>query len=223
MDHGQALVTKASERYLLGEMNEPERFDFEGHYFTCDACAEDVRVGVALVRGIKAVCATDETASSKHAAVEQTKPKRGWFSWLSTSMLAPCAASLVLAVVAGYQGLVVIPSLRETAAPQALESVVLRPAARGEEPAVQVTRKGGVSILAMDVNSGEPGHKITYELTPPAGASGITGSAQVPPAGTQLLLVLANATFQQPGAWTLILRTTDGAEMGRYPFRIETK
>ena len=222
MDHGQALTTKVSERYLLGEMNEPERFDFEGHYFTCDACAEDVRVGVSLVRGIKAVCATD-AVSSKHTAVEQTKPKRGWFDWLSTSMLAPCAASLALAVVAGYQGLVVIPSLRETAAPQALEPVVLRPVSRGEEPAVQVTRKGGVSILSMDVNSGEPGHKITFELAPPPGASKITGSAQVPPAGTQLLLVLANATLQQPGAWTLILRTTDGAEMGRYPFRIETK
>jgi len=128
-----------------------------------------------------------------------------------------------IVVVAGYQGLVVIPSLRETAAPQALEPVVLRPVSRGEEPAVQVTRKGGVSILSMDVNSGEPGHKITFELAPPPGASKITGSAQVPPAGTQLLLVLANATLQQPGAWTLILRTTDGAEMGRYPFRIETK
>ena len=35
MQHQQALATKASERYLLGEMSELERFDFEAHYFDC--------------------------------------------------------------------------------------------------------------------------------------------------------------------------------------------
>ena len=51
MQHQQALANKASERYLLGEMSEPERFDFEAHYFDCPACADDVRAGVALARG----------------------------------------------------------------------------------------------------------------------------------------------------------------------------
>ena len=43
MDHLKALATKASERYLLGEMSEPERFAFEEHYFQCGECAEDIR------------------------------------------------------------------------------------------------------------------------------------------------------------------------------------
>ena len=44
MDHSHAISNHASERYLLGEMSEPERFDFEAHYFECVECAEDVVV-----------------------------------------------------------------------------------------------------------------------------------------------------------------------------------
>ena len=42
MTHQQALDGLASERYLLDEMTEGERFEFEAHYFDCVDCAEDV-------------------------------------------------------------------------------------------------------------------------------------------------------------------------------------
>src|SRR5262245_37789848 len=45
MTHQQAVDGMASERYLLDEMSEPERFEFEAHYFDCPECAEDVRLG----------------------------------------------------------------------------------------------------------------------------------------------------------------------------------
>ena len=50
MDHRNAVASKASERYLLGEMSEPERFAFEAHYFDCLECATDVRAGASLRR-----------------------------------------------------------------------------------------------------------------------------------------------------------------------------
>lgn len=222
MDHGQALATHASERYLLGEMNEPERFDFEGHYFACETCAEDVRTGLVLTRGIKAVCAADAVLTpNKAERVETRKAGRGWFGWLSPAVLAPSLASVALAFVAGYQAFVVIPPMREAAGPQAVEPLVLRAVARGEEPTIQVGLKGGLSILAMDVNGPQPGQKVLYELLPPGGGKAITGHTQAPPAGTQLLLVLPNATLQHAGVWTLLLRTPQGAEAGRYPFKIE--
>ena len=73
MEHQQALATKASERYLLGEMSEPERFDFEAHYFDCPECADDVRTAAALARGIKAVCAEDAALRS-HTTVVRESP-----------------------------------------------------------------------------------------------------------------------------------------------------
>jgi hypothetical protein len=52
MDHRNAVSSNASERYLLGEMSEPERFAFEAHYFDCLECAADVRAGAVLARGV---------------------------------------------------------------------------------------------------------------------------------------------------------------------------
>lgn len=219
MDHGQALTTKASERYLLGEMSEPERFDFESHYFTCEVCAEDVRTGIVLARGIKAVCAADANLRP----VQKVRTERNWFAWLSPMVLAPATAAIALAFLAGYQAFVVIPPMRETSIPQAMQPAILRAAARGEEPAIQIDRKTGLSVLAMDVNSGSAGQPLLYQLLPPGGAPAISGSTQVPQAGTQLLLVLPNATLQHAGVWTLLLRTPQGAEAGRYPFRIDIK
>ena len=38
MDHRNATETKAAEQYLLGEMTEIQRADFEEHFFTCPEC-----------------------------------------------------------------------------------------------------------------------------------------------------------------------------------------
>src|SRR5450759_2792195 len=91
MQHQQALGTKASERYLLGEMSEPERFDFEAHYFDCPACADDVRAGVALACGVKAVCAED-SALRPDTVVVREAPRRGWLSRLFPAMVPSTAA-----------------------------------------------------------------------------------------------------------------------------------
>ena len=54
MTHQHAIKTLAAERYLLNEMAELERYDFEDHYFSCADCAEDVRLGELLREGAKA-------------------------------------------------------------------------------------------------------------------------------------------------------------------------
>ena len=219
MQHQQALDTKASERYLLGEMSEPERFDFESHYFDCPACADDVRSGDALARGIKAVCAED-AALRPDTAVVSKKPRRGWFSWLFPAML-PSAAAVALGCLAAWQALVVIPSLRWAGAPQALSPVVLRAAARGEEQVIAIRRDQAVSLLSLDVNSADPGAALTYEVIAPGGAARHKGTAQAPPAGSPLIVVLPNAAIRVPGAWVLILRNPQGAELARYPFSVQ--
>ena len=218
MQHQQALDTKASERYLLGEMSEPERFDFESHYFDCPACADDVRSGDALARGIKAVCAEDSALRPDTVVVREAR--RGWFSWLPGAMV-PSAAAAALGCLAAWQAFVVIPSLRWAGTPQALSPIVLRAAARGEEQALTIRRDQALSLLSLDVNSADPGAALAYEVIAPDGAMRHKGVAQAPPAGSPLIVVLPNSAVRQPGAWVLLLRNPQGAELARYPFSVQ--
>ena len=219
MQHQQALGTKAAERYLLGEMSEPERFDFEAHYFDCPACADDVRTGAALARGVKAVCAED-AALRPHTTVVREVPRRGWSSWRFPAML-PSTAAIALGCLAAWQAFVVIPPLRWAGAPQALSPVVLRAAARGEEQALAIRRGQALSLLSLDVNAADPGVPLTYEVIAPGGALRHKGTTQAPPAGSPLIVVLPHAAIREPGAWVLRLCDRQGAEIARYPFSVQ--
>jgi Putative zinc-finger len=220
MQHQQALETKASERYLLGEMSEPERFDFEAHYFDCTECADDVRTGVALARGIKAVCAED-AALRPHPAVVREVPRRGWFAWLSPAALVPSTAAIGFGCLAAWQAFVVMPSLRWAEDPQALSPIALRAAARGEEQALTVRRDQPVSALSLDVNAAEPGAPLTYEVVAPGGTIRHKGATQAPLAGSPLVVLLPNSAIREPGSWVLLLRSQQGAELARYPFSVK--
>jgi hypothetical protein len=220
MQHQQALSSKASERYLLGEMSEPERFDFEAHYFDCPACADDVRTGAALARGIKAVCAED-AALRPHTRVVREAPERGWFSWLSPSALVPSAVAVAVGCLAAWQTFVLIPSLRWAGTPQALSPVVLRAAARGEEQALVIRREQAVSLLSLDVNAADPGVALAYELVSPGGAVPYKGATPAPPAGSPLIVVLPNSAIRETGRWVLRLRNGQGAEIASYPFSVQ--
>lgn len=218
MQHHQALETKASERYLLGEMNEPERFDFEAHYFDCPECADDVRAGAALARGVKAVCSEDAALRPQTAVVREF-PRRGWLAWFSLPSLMPSTAAAGFACVAAWQAFIIIPSQR--LAPQALSPVVLRAAARGEEQAVTIQRKQPVSLLSFDVNTAAPGTALKFELLAPGGALRYAGATQAPPAASPLVVVLPTSQIREPGGWVLLLRDPQGAEIARYPFSVQ--
>src|ERR1044072_7052993 len=45
MKHQTCVESKVAERYLIGELPPAEREAFEQHYFECEDCAEDVRLG----------------------------------------------------------------------------------------------------------------------------------------------------------------------------------
>src|SRR5215510_2336919 len=135
MDHRQALANKASERYLLGEMSEPERFAFEEHYFDCEECATDVRTGSLFTQGIRAVGREDALARPRTVDPAVERPAPRWWSWLSPAALVPSFAAIVLACVVGYQSLVTIPGLSRS---QAVSPLVLRAAARGDEQTIDL-------------------------------------------------------------------------------------
>ncbi len=201
MDHSQALSTHASERYLLGDMSEPERFDFEAHYFDCGDCAEDVRAGTAFARGVRAVCAED---AARPDAQDARGPRRH-----------VVIRALILVPFLGYQWLVTIPQLRSS---RALSPIVLRAAARGDEQIVELRRGQPYSILSLDVNAAEPGAPLVYEVSPQNGSARAKGATEVPRPGSPLLVMIPSSDLDQAGQWTLVLRTPQGTEISRFPF-----
>ena len=49
MDHAEALKTKATEKYFLGELTPQQREAYENHYFDCHECAADVKSTALLM------------------------------------------------------------------------------------------------------------------------------------------------------------------------------
>lgn len=215
MEHDMAVETRASERYLLNEMSEEERLAFEAHYFECEACAEDVRTNESFVRGVKAV---GGEFPLQEAEPEKSSLKK-WFKWFFPGSLAPVMAAAAM-TVAIYQSFVVIPALRANLAPQSIEPVVLHAAARGQQSSINVESDGGVSILALDVISGEPGQPVDWELSPPQAGAPVSGKAKVPPIGGQFTLLIPNSILRGSGQWSLVLRNAQGTESGPYLFQV---
>jgi hypothetical protein len=97
MDHAEATRRFSAEQYLLGEMSEAERDEFEQHFFECTECTEALESGAYLVANTKAVFREQPRA----VVLEKKK----WFSWGNWGF-APAAALAgwaVAAVLAGVQ------------------------------------------------------------------------------------------------------------------------
>lgn len=218
MDHRQAQSTKAAERYLLGEMSEPERFDFESHYFECEECAGDVRAVHALAKGIQVVCAEEPVPVRVHTAPSAKAPRGWWSNWLTPAFAAG------MAVLAAYQGLIVIPGLRWQTESRAKAPVHLLAAARGDEQIVEILRDEPVTWLSLDVNTTDPGTPLKYEITSATGNRVLlSNTTKTPPLGSSLIVSLNNTDFSQPGSWVLLLRDQKGMEISRYPFSVQIK
>src|ERR1700722_20137046 len=127
MDHTEGVNNQAVERYLLGQMPEPEIDAFEKHFFECGTCAEEVESGVLF----------QENAREGFPPVPQPAPaaKRNWLrdwllqGWSKPAFAVPALAAGLLAVAVIYQAGFVIPALRQqmahTKAPQSLLAFAL--------------------------------------------------------------------------------------------------
>src|SRR5688572_6823511 len=108
MDHQIAVRNKLAERYLLNELVDKERDDFEEHYFSCHDCAEDVRQGAAFIANARTVLRDEPAARRQSTAV---RPARNWLRWVWNPVPAYALAG-VLAVTTALQMSTVSPSLQ---------------------------------------------------------------------------------------------------------------
>jgi hypothetical protein len=116
MDHDVAVKSQACEKYLLGELSPELRDAYEEHYFSCADCAMQLRSAAELIGASQQILRQmPATGTSARAAAPEP---RGWFKWLRPAIAIPAFATLLL--VLGYQNVVTIPHLKESASPRVL-------------------------------------------------------------------------------------------------------
>jgi hypothetical protein len=214
MTHDQSFETHAPERYLLGEMSELEKFHFEEHYFTCEECAESVRLGAVLAGNTRAAFA--------HEPATQGERRRSWLDWLRVPVLAPSLAAVALACAVGYQALVQMPALKQAYSAQAIEPVGLRSASRGAEPSVPVAAQPGFFSVAILLSAGPEGGPVSYSLVDSSGKNVTTGSAAAPAPGHPLILLFPNNAVSKDNRYTLRLEQAN-RDLGEFPFAVAPK
>lgn len=214
MTHDQAINTHAAERYLLDEMPELERHEFEEHYFDCVVCAADLRAAAAMADAAGTIEA-QAVAPESQAGAKVLPMRPRW----SAATLAPLAAAAMLALVAGYQTFVTLPSLRSQLAPQVVAPVVLTPTTRGESPAVSSTGSSPI-VLSLDVNLTPTSGQLVYDVRRDAGEVVASGRRAAPLPGTPLILILADAP--RAGSYVVTLRE-DGADARESTYRFTVR
>lgn len=159
MEHNQAVADMAAEKYVLGELGNGEREQFEEHYFSCPDCAQDVRDLASLAEGTRVLLHTQPLNSqpmNSQSTMEPAQPRASrwpdaWrLPWLQPGGLAWAGALLLVAMFAGYQTLQVWKLSRA----QTLTSFLLLPDARGEATSIPVVRIGQFFLLEADLPGG---------------------------------------------------------------------
>jgi hypothetical protein len=218
MTHEEAVMTMASERYLLDEMADHERDAFEEHYFTCPDCADEIRVGEQMRVRVRDVWAA-EAARWTPPVLTMRRPS----SWRAPKILLPWAAAAVLLLAVGYQSLVVMPHLRGLDATQALATVTLRPASRGEVPVVSLEHGSAFVPLSLEINADPDVDRLAYTVQNDSGVRIATGETTHTGTGGNLLLLVPAHDLSPGGTYLVVVRNAidAGAVIGEYRFTVE--
>jgi hypothetical protein len=152
MDHNEAVRLHAAEKYLLGEMPQIQRDEYEEHYFTCASCAEDLKASALFMEGARQVLGEENLA--KMEPKSRARDRAPWFAWLRPAFAVPVFAALLLFI--GYQNAITIPGLKQVASHSAKAEVVkslslLGVGSRSEGSASIAVRPGEELILQIEI------------------------------------------------------------------------
>ncbi|HLK67956.1 MAG TPA: zf-HC2 domain-containing protein [Bryobacteraceae bacterium] len=219
MEHHRAAETQAVERYLLGQMPQDERNEFEEHFFICPDCARDVREGARFRANARELLRDPEQFA--HAR----EPRR-LLSW-SFPSLVPVAASVLLMGVVAYQAGFEIPSLRRQIAARPIAqgaiSVRLRDITRGVGDVAQIQKGSGLVSLRFDIISDKK--EASYQCTIADAGGRVMASpiVEAPMADEPALIELQREDFP-PGPYTVSVRGASnggaGEILAQYKFEI---
>jgi hypothetical protein len=193
MDHDEALQQKATERYLLDELDPEVKDQFEEHLFDCQECAVDVRAAAVFVEQSKVILA--EPAVTFPARQPAASPAQSrWFGWFRPAFAVPVFA-LLLAVV-GYQTLVTRNLAAALRQPQIGPYVAINVSTRGSTKSTATVAPGdGLNVLvtippdmsysAYILELHNPAGQLKWTRKIPASSPDDTRSIFIPGAGLE--------------------------------------
>jgi len=219
MDHNQAVREKATERYLLNELDPGVRDQFEEHLFDCQDCALDLRTAAMFVEQSKVVLSEKPEAVVARVPVVVPAPS-GWLGWMRPAFAAPVFALLL--VVIGYQGVTNAHLRHAASSPQLLASAVIDVGTRSAAVTQVSAHSGEAFQLSINV---PPDHYSSYKLDLYSVQGGLEWSRTVSAAGGDPLSLMVPGydpgSDHVPGALAVHGITAGGesVDLGRY--RIE--
>src|SRR5260370_18169807 len=110
MDHNQALQLQAAVKYVLGELSQVQRDEYEEHYFDCAECAVDIKALATFADTTREVLRQER---ANQFAKELVPARGGWLRWLQPVVAVPAFAALLVAL--GLQSFVSPPHLQAMA------------------------------------------------------------------------------------------------------------
>ncbi len=221
MDHAEAVRQKATEKYLLDELDSEQRDQFEEHLFDCQDCALDVRSAAVFVQQAKVQLVEDPVKVPVRKLVP-SESKAGWLAWLRPAMVPVFA--LLLAVI-GYQNLVTYPQLMQAAnQPQVGPWASVNIATRGETATtIKVPSGEGFSLL-LNLPPDRTFVSYVAELYNPAGKLQWSGTISVTSADESRQIYVP-ARGLQSGTYNFVVRGTSASgesmELGRHPVEVQ--
>jgi anti-sigma factor RsiW len=220
MDHTEAIQLMIAEKYLLDELPQESREQFEEHYFGCPECALDVRAGAAFVDQMKLALAEAPSANQVRVPIPARRP--AWMGWLRPALVLPVLA--VLVVVIGYQNFVTYPRLELAAnAPQVLPWASVNLNSRGTNAPIITARPGQGFLLFVNIPPDSRYSSYVAELHDQTGK--MEWSLTIPAVPAQdVWPIRVPSADRQSGTYTLVVQGIDSAgarsEVGRSSFEL---
>jgi hypothetical protein len=225
MDHAEALRMQAAEKYVLGELSQQLRDEYEEHYFDCQECATELKATVAFVDSARGILRT-ETASE--VTTEKVAARTaGWMAWLRPAFAVPVFALLLLVI--GYQNFVMIPRLERSAVSsgQTADLVSLIGAnSRAEGGKSYQVNRDKPAILEVDIPTSD--NSATYDLRLQDASGRVVYEQRVSAAeAKQTVHLIVPAGLRRAGRYTLtVLGEQAGgqgsaAEIEKFVFHVE--
>jgi|ERR1700728_125373 len=224
MDHDEAVRQKATEKYMLDELDPALRDQFEEHLFDCQECALDLRAAAMLVEQSKVILAEESVPVVERVRVP-LPAKSGWLAWLRPTFAVPVFALLLAVIV--YQNQAYSRLQQKANSPQFLASAVVNLGTRGGEgmagEGIAVPAHPG-QPFELSLNVPPDGRYASYQLDLYSAPGRLEWTRTIPASGSGTVsLYVPGSDHASPSALAVQGITTGGesVDLGRYAIDLQ--